>query len=190
MRKVTASLSGIRVVRQSPYECLISFICSSNNNIKRITLMLESIRKIYGNYVTSVKYCCSDELIQAKGHRILYAFPGDGGAWVVFNHSPSAIATNIDPSTSGSSTSSSSSSSSSSAGNGKEIDLYTFPAPMKLAEASEEDLRKLGMGYRAKFISGSSKHVNANKSWCVMNIPYHIIPFQIISRYITLIHNI
>ncbi len=34
--------------RQDPAECLFSFICSSNNNIARITLMLDRLRSTYG----------------------------------------------------------------------------------------------------------------------------------------------
>lgn len=33
---VRLAVEGIRVVRQDPWECLVSFICSSNNNVKRI----------------------------------------------------------------------------------------------------------------------------------------------------------
>ncbi|KAL5145505.1 N-glycosylase/DNA lyase OGG1 [Glycine soja] len=39
-------LSGARVLRQDPFECLIQFLCSSNNNIGRITKMV--------NYVSSL----------------------------------------------------------------------------------------------------------------------------------------
>lgn len=35
--KVADSLPGVRCLRQDPWDCTISFICSSNNNIKRIT---------------------------------------------------------------------------------------------------------------------------------------------------------
>ncbi|KAF5373836.1 hypothetical protein D9758_000640 [Tetrapyrgos nigripes] len=35
--------SGIRMLRQDPWENLISFICSSNNNISRITKMVNSL---------------------------------------------------------------------------------------------------------------------------------------------------
>src|SRR5690606_23523876 len=44
---------GIRVIRQDPFECLISFICSSNNNISRISLMLDRLCKKFGNYIGS-----------------------------------------------------------------------------------------------------------------------------------------
>lgn len=44
MARVTACLPGVRVVRQDPWECLMSFICSSNNNVKRISLMLVHTR--------------------------------------------------------------------------------------------------------------------------------------------------
>jgi len=32
--------SGVRILRQDPWECLIGFICSSNNNIARISQMV------------------------------------------------------------------------------------------------------------------------------------------------------
>ena len=32
--------AGVRILRQDPWECLIGFICSSNNNIARITQMV------------------------------------------------------------------------------------------------------------------------------------------------------
>ena len=39
---------GMRILRQDPWETLISFLCSSNNNIPRIRLMLNKIRQTYG----------------------------------------------------------------------------------------------------------------------------------------------
>jgi N-glycosylase/DNA lyase len=39
---------GIRVLAQEPLENLISFICSSNNNVQRITKMVRSISDEYG----------------------------------------------------------------------------------------------------------------------------------------------
>jgi N-glycosylase/DNA lyase len=42
---------GVRLLQQNPFECLISFICSSNNNISRITSMLQSFRKRYGKAI-------------------------------------------------------------------------------------------------------------------------------------------
>ncbi|KAL2538485.1 N-glycosylase/DNA lyase OGG1 [Forsythia ovata] len=36
-------LEGARVLRQDPLECLIQFVCSSNNNIQRITKMVDFI---------------------------------------------------------------------------------------------------------------------------------------------------
>lgn len=39
---------GARVIRQEPGECLFSFICSANNNIKRISAMVRWLAKRYG----------------------------------------------------------------------------------------------------------------------------------------------
>ena len=39
---------GLRILRQDPWECLASFICSSFNNIKRIQGMIERLSQAYG----------------------------------------------------------------------------------------------------------------------------------------------
>ncbi|KAK4053843.1 8-oxoguanine glycosylase ogg1 [Microbotryomycetes sp. JL201] len=41
-------LEGIRVLNQDPWETLVSFICSSNNNISRITLMVNRVCESLG----------------------------------------------------------------------------------------------------------------------------------------------
>lgn len=45
---ISKSLYGMRILRQDPIECLFSFLCSSCNNIIRITQMLDKLRKEYG----------------------------------------------------------------------------------------------------------------------------------------------
>lgn len=44
--ELAGRLSGARVLRQDPLECLIQFICSSNNNIKRITQMVDFVSSL------------------------------------------------------------------------------------------------------------------------------------------------
>jgi hypothetical protein len=78
----------MRILRQDPWECLISFICSSNNNIARIGQMLAKLRARYGAPIAAL----------------------DGETF------------------------------------------YAFPSPQALAAASEEELRALGMGYRARYL--------------------------------------
>lgn len=56
MKVITEILPGVRILRQDPWECLVSFICSSNNNIKRISLMLERLRFHYGKYICTISY--------------------------------------------------------------------------------------------------------------------------------------
>jgi N-glycosylase/DNA lyase len=51
---LTTCLPGMRVLRQPPLECLLSFICSSNNNIARITQMLDKLRARYGEPLGTV----------------------------------------------------------------------------------------------------------------------------------------
>ncbi len=74
---------GIRILHQNLFETLISFIVSANNNIKRIQLILERIRKKFGT-------------------------EKDG--------------------------------------------FYSFPTRNQLLQATEEDFKQLGAGYRASYL--------------------------------------
>ncbi len=42
---------GLRLLRQDPFQCFISFIVSSNSNIQKIRITLENICKIFGEKV-------------------------------------------------------------------------------------------------------------------------------------------
>ena len=43
MAMLIRQYSGMRVLRQEPWECLVSYICSANNNIKRISANVEAM---------------------------------------------------------------------------------------------------------------------------------------------------
>ena len=43
MSSAIAQFSGLRLIRQDPWECLLSFICSINSNIARISASVESL---------------------------------------------------------------------------------------------------------------------------------------------------
>ncbi|RPA88293.1 DNA glycosylase [Ascobolus immersus RN42] len=94
--KKAITFTGIRMLRQDPWENLISFICSSNNNISRIGQMVGNLCIHYGPRIAEV----------------------DGTVY------------------------------------------HDFPAPEKLAvKGVEETLRKLGFGYRAKYIAQTANMV-------------------------------
>lgn len=50
---LASHFEGVRVLRQDPLECLVQFICSSNNNISRITKMVDFVSGL-GKYLGSV----------------------------------------------------------------------------------------------------------------------------------------
>lgn len=87
---------GLRLIRQEPWECLISFVCSSVSNIPRISRNMEAI----------AKKTVIPKLID--GHSI-----------------------------------------------------YPFPTTAQLANCREEELRELGLGFRAKYV--------AKISWLIAN---------------------
>jgi N-glycosylase/DNA lyase len=53
LQRIATCIPGLRLIDQDPWECLVSFLCSSNNNIPRITKILQSIRQEYGDQ------CCT-----------------------------------------------------------------------------------------------------------------------------------
>lgn len=63
LARLAACIPGCRILDQDPFECLISFICSTNNNIPRITKILQSIRQRYG-----------EPIMEFDGD-MLYSFP-------------------------------------------------------------------------------------------------------------------
>jgi N-glycosylase/DNA lyase len=89
---------GLRLVRQDPFQCYISFIVSSNSNIQKIKLSLEKI---------SAKF----------GRKIQF--------------------------------------------DSKEFHL--FPEPKKIANATIQEIRNCGVGYRAKFILDAAKMVESQQ---------------------------
>ena len=86
--------SGIRILKQDLWECIISFIISANNNIPRIKKIIERISKEYG------------KKIEFEGNT-----------------------------------------------------YYEFPTPEELSNASIQDLRALGTGFRDKRIYNTTKMI-------------------------------
>ena len=69
LAEIIPKYPGLRILCQDPWECLVSFICSANNNIKRISQNVEDISAAFG------------ERIETSDAAPRYSFP-----------SPSAIA--------------------------------------------------------------------------------------------------
>jgi N-glycosylase/DNA lyase len=85
--------SGMRVLRQDPWECLVGFICSSASNIPRISRNVEDISIAFGKPI------------------------------------------------------------------GRSIKRHSFPTPEDLAEAGEKRIFRLGLGYRATYLSKTAQAV-------------------------------
>ena len=62
---------GIRILSQEPFECVISFIISQNNNIPRIKKIIEALSERCGEKIE----LCDEAKKHLSGERIPYAFP-------------------------------------------------------------------------------------------------------------------
>jgi N-glycosylase/DNA lyase len=85
---------GLRLLRQEPWECLIAYICSANNNIPRIHQMMEKLADSYGD--------------------------------------PIALDGQV---------------------------RHAFPSPQGLAQVGELELRRLGLGFRARYLAPAARLV-------------------------------
>ena len=94
VKKAVKEYEGLRIFEQDPFQCLISFIISSNSNIQKIKNSLEKITKKFGKKVK----------IQNK-------------------------------------------------------EFFLFPKPEKIANASINEIKACGVGYRAPFIKEAAKRV-------------------------------
>lgn len=68
---IAKPLMGMRCLRQDPWECTLSFICSQNNNIKRITQLVATIRNNFGQPILSETFAET----QGGTSPPLHAFP-------------------------------------------------------------------------------------------------------------------
>ena len=51
LAEIIPKYPGLRILCQDPWECLVSFICSANNNIKRISQNVEDISAAFGERI-------------------------------------------------------------------------------------------------------------------------------------------
>lgn len=52
IKSAIQNFHGLRLVRQDPWECLISYICATNKNIPAIKSMIDNLAKQFGNQTT------------------------------------------------------------------------------------------------------------------------------------------
>ncbi len=48
LRGLVDEYGGMRILRQDPWECLVAYICSQNNSVKRITEIVNTLAECYG----------------------------------------------------------------------------------------------------------------------------------------------
>jgi len=94
VKNAIREFAGLRILRQDPWECLVSYICATYKNIPAIKQMLNNLARKFGE-----KNFLGNET------------------------------------------------------------FYDFPNPEKLAEAALKDLKKCGLGYRAKYLYETARRV-------------------------------
>lgn len=97
-KKAVKQYTGLRILEQDPFQCLISFITSSNSNIQKIKSSLEKMSKKFG---VKVKF--------------------------------------------------------------DNQEFFLFPKPEKLANASINEIKSCGVGYRARFIKEAANRTVLEK---------------------------
>jgi len=109
IHKALQRYTGLRIVRQDPWECLVGYVCATFKNIPAIEQMQRKLSEKFGEKIV---------------------FDGQ--------------------------------------------ELFAFPSPKKLAMASEKELQKCGLGYRAKYVKGTAEQILEGKVDLerLKNLPY------------------
>ena len=92
LNRSIAAYTGMRILRQDPWECLVGFICSANSSIPRISDNMNAMAERMGD--------------------------------------PLRLDDHVG---------------------------YTFPSPQRLADAGEQTLRELRLGFRAKYVARAAE---------------------------------
>lgn len=95
MRKAIQEFSGLRILRQDPWECLISYICATYKSIPAIKSMIQKLCAKFGD----------ETHFEGRSH-------------------------------------------------------HSFPTSTALAEATIAELEQCGLGYRAKYVSGTARIIS------------------------------
>ncbi|SCO66493.1 N-glycosylase/DNA lyase, putative [Plasmodium vivax] len=66
MNEITDKIRGLRILRANSVESFFSFLCSTNNNIPRITLMIDCLRRRYGRFLATVMFHGQDVLVKVR----------------------------------------------------------------------------------------------------------------------------
>ncbi len=168
MKSIAKSLKGVRVLRQDPWECLVSFICSSNNNISRITLMLDRLRSTFGDYLCTMSVSVKNNMVEVN----IFESPSNTHSYDREEVLPDSV--NVDLATSKQRKKRQRDSSQlvenetlanteDAATECQIFTFHTFPSAEQLLSVSEQQLRLLGMGYRAKFLKESAHMVHSKQ---------------------------
>ncbi|GMH36261.1 hypothetical protein BSKO_04129 [Bryopsis sp. KO-2023] len=149
-------IPGARVLRQDPVECIFEFICSSNNNISRIQGMVERLCANYGDLLLSGALPPEQD-VKPTTQKRKRKIPEES--------EPPTAAEKDAPDKDGKPTN-------------KESGFFAFPTLEQLSVATEDELRELGFGYRAKYITGSAAALmskpNGGENWLLglRDVPY------------------
>ncbi|ETW55114.1 hypothetical protein PFUGPA_02936 [Plasmodium falciparum Palo Alto/Uganda] len=80
MKEITNKITGLRILKTDPVESFFSFLCSTNNNIPRITLMIDSLRRRYGKFIATVVFKNGDIIIKRDDQNV------DGNNMIKLKH--------------------------------------------------------------------------------------------------------
>ncbi|KAG5468258.1 hypothetical protein LSCM1_02236 [Leishmania martiniquensis] len=133
--------TSIRHVRQDLHSCLFSFLCSQNNNVTRITGMVYALCRAYGDHLCDVRLATGEVRARRKSASDVPPLQTTAKARsnaAVHKRGITALPTLTSQST---------------CSDTREwLSIYSFPSLEQLAHATEDALRKLGFGYRSKYV--------------------------------------